>query len=223
MSVLELSGLTLEEYKSLREESAQARQSQQTILQWSLGAFAVLFGAGLAFSRTDDPIDFSVFSIVYGLALPGFVFASALTWWGELIRMERAGHFLRGKEIATWPSQVRGNAGEDLVRSEFPSWEMFIAHLGSDVRSRKQLVGYVGALSIYAGALVFSFLTFSTRWNAHQFEKIWVMTMGNAWALAVPIIFMGVFLLLGRDLMKLGKKAAGFEIKQHRDASDSER
>ena len=45
--------LAIEEYRSLREESAQARQAQQSVLQWSIAAFALMFAAGIFFPSGD--------------------------------------------------------------------------------------------------------------------------------------------------------------------------
>jgi hypothetical protein len=40
--------LFLAEYESLRHESSQARDAQQSIMQWSFGAFAAVLVAGVA-------------------------------------------------------------------------------------------------------------------------------------------------------------------------------
>lgn len=73
--------LSVTEYQWLRDESAQARQAQHTILQWSLGALAVVFAAAVAFKETN----LLTFRLIYGLGLPLFGVGASFAWFGELI------------------------------------------------------------------------------------------------------------------------------------------
>jgi hypothetical protein len=116
-------GLVMLEYEKLRDESIQAMQAQQSILQWSIASFGAILGAALLLATKDAPFALPpyVSFAAFGVILPVFVGMCCLAWFGELIRMERIGAFLRGmeREVA---QAVRG--GDGLLRGVMPlRWE----------------------------------------------------------------------------------------------------
>jgi len=91
----ELTDLLLAEYQTVRQEWLDARQAQQQALQWTLGAFAVIFAAALnAHLRGSEPFLYLLAAVVISLG----TVASQFIWFGEVTRMERASLFLRGRE-----------------------------------------------------------------------------------------------------------------------------
>lgn len=197
------------EYESLREESHHARSAQQAILQWSLGAFALIFAGALTTSERIGPGFERLRMAVFGFALPVFVIGSCLAWAGELIRMERVGFYLRGRERAFWRephgTQIDGSCVPD--RTRYPLlWENFIASGG-----HKQWAGYGGAALIYGGAYVISFTVFLLTLWAHRFDghaTAWRIG-GIAYAAMVTLVCAWVFGDIARRTLRLGRQTAG--------------
>jgi hypothetical protein len=196
--------LWVEEYRSLRSESEQARNAQQTILQWSLASFAaILAGSLLMFQgASSHTFHFSgeagtVVLLIFGLGLPGLGFCSYLVWWGEFLRMERAGRYIRGLELA---AERLASNGE----TSFPpplQWEHFLAgHArfpkGKPTGRTKQLVGYVGTTGIYFGFSVSSLIIFVSIVVSHSYHLgpwgSWVRGLSLVWSIAYICLFIAV-------------------------------
>jgi hypothetical protein len=168
-----VANLKVAEYQTLRQEITQSLATQQQIIAWSLAAFGAFFAAGLVLAGQSE-VDVTsgtvgtLFLLLFGLALPGIAIASCWSWLGELIRMERAGRYLRGfeKEVAMW-CQERGIDGAPL------RWETHNAAARSarhGVARGKQRVGYFGSLLLYAGALGVSELIFVVAVTSHSWH-----------------------------------------------------
>jgi hypothetical protein len=99
---------TARQYQSLREEITQAREAQQSILLWNQAVSGTLFAAALVAETSNSARYVIAVQFVFGLVLPAVLLGGALAWSGEMIRMERAGVYLRSFERATWNSE-----GED--------------------------------------------------------------------------------------------------------------
>ena len=89
------------QYESLREEIGQARQAQHTILQWTQALAGTLFAAALVAGTAKTSRYLVAAQFVLGLVLPAVLLGGALAWSGELVRMTRAGVFLRSFERST--------------------------------------------------------------------------------------------------------------------------
>jgi len=183
----------LEEYKSIRSESEQARNAQQTILQWSLGSFAaviagslVMFqGAGRSASYFSGEVG-TLLLFLFGVGLPGLGFFSYLTWWGEFLRMERAGRYIRGLELAAG----RMVESPDGALPPPLCWEHFLASSITAAGGRrgtrvKQMVGYIGASGIYFGFSFSSLMLFASFVAGHSYHLGlwggWVRALSLAW------------------------------------------
>lgn len=147
--------LLLAEYQSVRDESSQARQAQQSTIAWSLASFATVFAGGLLFisnSLKDDSmlgeLEFIFFLLVFGVMLPGFAFASCMTYVGELARMERAGYYLRGLEYHL------ASTGASLQLESPLRWETFLAY--NEPSRKKYKIGYIGGVGLYTGSILVS-------------------------------------------------------------------
>jgi cation transporter-like permease len=93
--------IVVEEYRALRAKSAEARNNQQTILQWSLALVGVVIAGSLALAG--DPFTQQVRLLVtLALALPvPLILAAAWgAWLAEIDRMRRAAAYIREIETA---------------------------------------------------------------------------------------------------------------------------
>lgn len=147
----------LAEYQSLREESAHARQAQQSTLTWSLAVIGAVFAGGLVFVSTivsptslAPAMAVNFYALVFGVALPGYAYFAAVTYVGELARMERAGAYLRGLE-------------KDLrLYQMFPRaplrWETTLAlEKYNDIKLKSPAIG---AMGLYFGSFLVSLSAF---------------------------------------------------------------
>jgi hypothetical protein len=90
------SGLVLAEYQSVREEWLAARTAQHQTWQWSIAAIAVLLAATVG---ANARAQHSWLYVAGAAGAATFAIASQVIWLGELLRMERAALFLRGREL----------------------------------------------------------------------------------------------------------------------------
>lgn len=185
----------LEEYRSLREESAHSRQSQQSTLSWSLAAFATVFAGGLVFLGDEfktgslGPLAFGVLALIFGIALPGFAVGSCATYLGEIHRMERASSYLRNLEIqiGSYP----------LVPRRPLRWETFLTYGDKNRGGRKFRIVYLGGFALYGLCLVVSSLVLVTgAYNSDVGRSDpWVVPAVWVWAIVV-VAFYVVFVLV---------------------------
>lgn len=135
----------IEEYRTLREESAQSRVAQQQILQWSMAGLSAIIAGGLVFlngyAADKTPEHLLITLMIFGLLIPVVAICSNLSWWAEVFRMERAGTHIRGME---------GYAHRNYV-SPFDDTEPSMVFETSIAfgRTRKIAQGYTGALGLY--------------------------------------------------------------------------
>ena len=137
-------------------------------MNWSLAGLPALFGGGLVYAtgtlKSDHPhpVNAAIFFLIFGVVIPGFAIASIITYVGEISRMERAGRYLRGFEIALVRERVSGRA--PLL------WERFLAEgdvehtRGSTPKMRKSAVPYVGGFMLYCGGMIASWLICAMPW-----------------------------------------------------------
>lgn len=138
------------QYQSLREAILKTRDTQNTILGWNQAIVGGLFVA--AFVSDAQLRDHIAAQFIFGLILPAVLLSGALAWSGELIRMSRAGMFLRAFERAVW---VRGEA-DGRTESHYFMWENF---LWSPPDSFKK-VGYHNQNTGYVGFAIFYFILY---------------------------------------------------------------
>ena len=155
--------LLVVEYGSLRSESLQAMGSQQAILTWSLAAFGGALAAGLILAtsvgkfRSHQSEDVT-FLLIFSCGLPGLSFAACLAWFGELIRMERVGHYIRGIEAIVGEFYQSTGVGQVLPYLAAPlRWETYIAFgaKNNPIATKRQM-GYFGHLTLYTGSITLS-------------------------------------------------------------------
>ena len=201
------------EYESIRQEVTVGQQVQHVVLQWSLAGFAAIFAAGLLVgfdsqasqegSARDD-----LLLVVFGLALPGLVFAAYLAWTGELVRVQRAGRFLRGLE-GHLASTLR--TSHPAIRDGPLRWETYLAHRSRARRlllSARPQVGYIGGLLVYFGAFCFSLLIFITALRVRDFGKHDALfkLIGVGYAVMLVIVFFLIAVWLIRGIQKMASE-----------------
>ncbi|GAA4682699.1 glycosyltransferase family 2 protein [Frondihabitans cladoniiphilus] len=142
--------LLVGEISDLRAESAGAKQNQQSIFQWSLATMAAVFGVIAVFKA--PPIA-AVFG--YGLILPLIATAAFLLWLSEVERMERAGQFIRERELALRDPDVTFESPE-AMRSHSMMWESTIFDENLAATYGKNELGAWAAVLLFFGAFYIS-------------------------------------------------------------------
>lgn len=200
------------EYNTLRTEIHQAMGYAQGIVRWSIGIFGVVLGAGLlAAEKLNEagPYSFSATAalLLFGIAIPGVLWAAAWTWLGELIRLERAGAYLRGleSEVARVPG-IASLLGFPPLR-----WERFIhAERTKKTIFGKQTGAYLGTAGVFFGATLISLTLFVSWWvlkfgmHPREGAVVWWLVAAAALEL-VGLAFAGA---LYTRLARLGKSVA---------------
>jgi hypothetical protein len=140
--------LFVAEYQSVRDEWLQARAAQQQVLAWTSGPL-VLLVAALVHSNTrlHQPLLY----LIGASLLTAASLASAFIWFGDVMRMERASLFLRGRERLVWladgPSEINtGFAPSPLLWETWRAVPRVTSHW-----TPKAAPSLVGAAAIYAG------------------------------------------------------------------------
>jgi hypothetical protein len=81
----------LEEYKALRAEVIATMGTQHTILGFGIATLGLVIGAGLSLESRASVL---TFGLIFTLFVPLFSAVVVTIWWGEVLRMIRAGHAL---------------------------------------------------------------------------------------------------------------------------------
>jgi hypothetical protein len=81
----------LEEYRALRSEVTTSITSQQSILSFGTATLALVFGPGLALFATKTEL---AISLIFNALIPLLSGVVLVIWWGEILRMVRAGEWL---------------------------------------------------------------------------------------------------------------------------------
>lgn len=198
------------EYLSLRAESVQSFVSAQSIIQWSLATYSVLFGGALVVVAQQIDSAYKSFNanailLIFTVLLPGLMCAATWQWLGEITRMERIGMYLRGLERyldqeATNDSVIP--AGDQLSPLH---WETF---LNSEGGNHKRNAPYVGTAAMFAGAFLVS-LSMAGFWQYKLFGDAWWQFPSIFWPL-VGVLFIAVFfavsIMLGRSVIVMGSE-----------------
>ena len=209
--------LTAAEYASVRDESLQSFATSQSIIQWSLATYGVLFAAGLLAAGDQIAPDFApsvlwMAALIYGLLLPGLVCAAAWSWIGEIKRTERVGVYLRGVER-------RVNAETQRSSSSVVgplNWETFLT--GSSQSTAPPVKGwapYLGTAMLFGGGIISS-VVFFYFWVNRIFETdgptfgLWLLIGADA---AVVLLFFGVCVHAGLGVVVMGNQFYDFETR----------
>lgn len=202
--------LLVAEYQALRAEVLQTIQSTQSIVQWSMAAYGVLFGAGVvAASDPDARVDGFLrlaILLIFGVLIPALLAAATWHWLGELTRMERVAVFLRGLE-----HHLRKNpAPHSLGSPHGPlNWERFLA---GDGKTRKRRAPYVGiALLFSAGFAVSVCFALLWIWSAFQGDaREWFRVLSVVFIGLITVAYAAVSCLLGKRIFELARSRSNF-------------
>ena len=180
------------QYQSLRDEMAQARQSQQAILQWSQAVSATLFAAALVAGTGHSSHYVIAAQFVLGVILPAVLLGGALTWSGEMICLTRIGIFLRSFEKAAWSEVVSDPA---VARTSLFIWQNFAWSPPRQFTLAgfrgKQNVGYAG-IGIFFGIMyIGSVIAFDviSSWPLDLTATILLVALGVAVMLPTALLF----------------------------------
>lgn len=212
--------LLLAVYNTLRAEVHRSMDYAQGVVRWSIGAFGAVLAASLLATHQVSGVGAYSFTssavlILFGLALPGVLWAAAWTWLGELIRTERAGAYLRGfeRDVARVPG-ISAKLGHTPLR-----WETFIYREGEPDPTtgkrnkspfRKSWTPYLGTAAAFFGGTLISLTLFVAWWlqmfGKSPFHPATVTWLGAAGVF--EIVGIVVSFLISSELKKLGKEIA---------------
>jgi hypothetical protein len=194
--------VALEEYRSVRQESLTALAAQQTILTWSVAAIAVIFAAGVGYTKFDSPTDSIVaWCLVFGLALPGGIFAATLSWLGEVIRMERAGGYLRVRErqiIEYYEAVEASNEGPSIRPL---GWELRLSDPETGDYT-KSAIGYLGACGLFFGTFFVGVGLYAWAVLQHHFQSHRLFAITGLFAIDA-LLSSGYVVVVCRTMLKV--------------------
>jgi hypothetical protein len=212
-ATIDLGDWSLEEYRTLRQESLQAQAAQHLAIQWAIATTIAAIAAVFLLEQIGDSgVNSSsgrrLQYVLLGFALPGFMFLSCMSWLGEVRRMMRAGAYLRAIECSV---EVQAKAMLDTSSAwpPVPSWERYLA--GRDVPglrpAGRDWEGYLGSLGVYVGAEFASLLAFLILWwddfNPIEDHALWRLSPALAIAWFV-VLFGATFLVVYFKILPLG-------------------
>jgi predicted MFS family arabinose efflux permease len=211
--------LLLSEYQSVRAEAIDSFHTSQSIIQWTLATYGVLFGAGFLALDAEVPSGYTealrIGTILIFAAIQGIVAAAAWQWLGEITRMERAGAYLRGLENA-----VRSTPHLSIAGLPGPlNWETFLSrrrkrsHTKDPRPLNKRLAPYVGTALMFGGAHFAPLLIavpLQQEWiHLHPTDWLWPWLL-YGYDIVIGVLFMWVSISLGVDVIRLGKRRWNF-------------
>jgi hypothetical protein len=136
----------LEEYKALRSEITTSIAAQQSILSFGTATVALVFGPGLGLWQRSE---LSVI-IIFNALVPLMSATVLVIWWGEVLRMVRAGEWL-----AVVEQRVNAYGKDKLGWTRNPlTWESYLRPLRNDLPYRD----YVSKLFEYKPPYVRQFV-----------------------------------------------------------------
>lgn len=197
--------LLREQYRYLKEDAVHARAHQQSFLQWGMATIGALVAATLvALGQNDVPTTRGPFGavimLVLGLAVPGAVVCLTLAWAGELVRMERAGWYLRRIEADLRGIRYRAFGSGEL--RTVMSWETELAAHGVDNRLGKNRLTSLGTAGLLFGVVLGATSLAALVAQAYRSWDSWARsTVCTTLGLEVLGYFV-LLLLLGRSLAR---------------------
>jgi hypothetical protein len=198
------------EYESVRAESIESFRTAQSIIQWTLASYGVLFGAGFLTMQVDIAPQFrftaDLGTVVIFAALPGLVTAATWQWLGEITRMERAGAYLRGLEAA-----LRKHRQPKAPWPYVLNWETYLRGTTSKGAKRdyKRHAPYLGTAMMFGGITAVPLVLsgyLQTAFLACHHGQGWWQPIFWVWDIGIAVTFLTVSITLGLDVVKLGSK-----------------
>jgi hypothetical protein len=194
------------EYQSLRVESMESFRTAQSIIQWTLATYGVLFGAGFIALQADVDTPFrsvaDIGAVIIFAALPGLVTAATWQWLGEITRMERVGAFLRGFEHSLVRTATNPAWPQSLT------WESFLGGSATSGGHKRQ-IPYLGTACMFAGILlapIWLSAHVQTAFLAAHPDWQWIQPLFWIWDIGIGVVFFGVSAWLGLSVRKLGRQ-----------------
>jgi Zn-dependent protease with chaperone function len=178
-------GLSVEEYRSVRQEEIVAMQSQISTLRYGVTGSVVLIGIA-AQQHADKYLGWAI-----SLALvPLVLLFSAVIWMGEYERMARAGHY-----VAILERRLNDRLGESRWRPL--TWESWLREGGA---SHPRIIGgqhrYLTIACVFVGfqvAAVAMGLHFYWHQHAHDPARNWLIPTAVAVNLGILLTLLGYF------------------------------
>jgi hypothetical protein len=182
--------LLIEEYKALREEVIASLASQQQILGFGAATLGLVIGPGLALWGSNTEATELPFLIVFGFFVPLLSGIVVVIWFGEVLRMIRAGYAVAGLE---------STLNDDLKEAGWPapalSWESFLRDERQPKRKLKLrgfVINFWGVIAAFGAIALTAFTLALVRDLDHEGVNRW--TWGLAPASIVAAALTGIVL-----------------------------
>lgn len=193
--------LLVAEYQAIRNEILESFKLTQAIIQWSLAIYGVGFGAGFvavaaALEHPNSYLQWMV-AVLFGLLLPGLMWAASFHWLGEIRRMERAGSYVRGLEFQL--KDVEFSIGPGFLSRPL-NWEWYLG------KKHKRWLPY-GAVAVLFGGTFMVALGVAVSWTIHVWNlQYWVILV----AIAVTLVYAIWAWRIGKGIEALSKQRYDF-------------
>ena len=168
-------------------------------------------------SRPHQTFLYLVSIILFGFAIPAASWLSFMAWFGELVRMERVGRYLRGLEVVLGNTVLKALQDDDAYQYLVAPlrWETYIAQEGRHrLGASKQRIGYLGCLGLYTGLFVLPLIAFLAQvWiNPVVWSSLPVKSAFTAYALLALASFIVSVVRLVMSLQRVGREAADLAV-----------
>lgn len=193
--------LLVAEYQAVRNEILESFKLTQAIIQWSLAIYGVGFGAGFVAlteaTKTSNPFLQWMVAVMFGLLLPGLMWAASFHWLGEITRMERAGSYVRGLEFQFRSAEF--SIGSGSVPRPL-NWER---HLSEN----KRWLPYFAVAALFGGTFLVA-LGVSVSWMMYAWGLDYWPIIGGV---ATFLIYVVTAAWIGVRIKNLGRQRYDFE------------
>ena len=176
--------VVIEEYRTLRNESLVALQTQQSVLRFGLAIIGIVIAIG--FSLWEKSL---LPEIIFLLLIPVASYLVLIIWMGEIARMTRAGMFLAelerkvNKEFSNKPEALR--------------WENWLRKTQHDGKTPQLLLNYYAIIFLFLGTAIGSVIIGNF--------KLW-KAICIPWAVTIDISEVVLFLVVFFLVYRLGKQ-----------------
>lgn len=196
--------LLLEDYRNANLEVDRSLKLAHTIVQWGLAIYGVFLGIGLAVAN----LALHVYShetvrigalLLFSVVIPGIAASTAITWLGELFRLERAAAYARSLE-------TRLNAIatiDDELETAAIHWHSEVKRWRATRSGNFGVFAFLGTAGLFFVAVATACII-SVLLNL-EFSTIWGGPIWSILAVAVFVVFLAIAIPTGRATIRTGK------------------
>jgi hypothetical protein len=181
--------VALEEYRSLRSEIGASVAAQQQILSFGTATIALVIGPGLGLWTTSP----TVLLLLFDLFVPVLASMVVVIWFGEVLRMVRA-----GDAVAELEQRINAAGWEEWGRPAL-TWECGLRAEGRDRMFGSFVINWLGVLAAFSLIATCSVAIGFLR-DINQDTRVRSLTLGlSSASMALGLVVGGFMLWRWRD------------------------